>query len=190
MLDKTLPYYDVLMKRDKNTPSPDFPLVDGFRFVLFKDGDEKEWAEIETSVGEFDRGVDALVYFQRDYLPYKKELERRCIFIENGEGEKVATLNIWWCYTGLRRDPWIHWFAVKPQYQGLGLGKSIVYEGLKRLIQIEGDRDAYLHTQTWSYKAINIYKKVGFKITDEKGLAGYENTNYNKAVDVLKPYLR
>lgn len=190
MLDKSIKYYDVLMKREKGCALKEFRLSENYRFVLFQSGDEKEWAEIETSVGEFDRAVNALVYFQQDYLPFKSELERRCIFIENKEKEKIATLTIWWCYTGLRRDPWIHWVAVRPEYQGLGLGKALLYEGMRRMLEIEGDRDIYLHTQTWSYKAINIYRQEGFRITDEKGLSGYENSDIDKAVDLLKDYLR
>jgi len=190
MLDKTIPYYHVFMVRKKGKPMYHFPLPDKFRFTLFRAGDEKEWAEIETSVGEFDSVEDALIYFEKNFLPYLNELERRCIFIEDSEGNKVATLTIWWRYTGLRRDPWIHWVAVRPEYQGLGLGKAIVSEGLRRLIEIEGDRDTYLHTQTWSYKAIGIYIKAGFEITDEKGLAGYENYDYEKAMDLLKKYMR
>jgi len=190
MLDKSIKYYDVLMKRERSSPLKEFQLPDDYKFVLFQPGDEKEWAEIEASVGEFDRAVDALVYFQLEYLHSKNELERRCIFIENKENQKIATLTIWWCYTGLRRDPWIHWVAVKPVYQGLGLGKALLCEGMRKLLQIEGDRDVYLHTQTWSYKAINIYRQEGFKITGEKGLAGYENNDMDKALELLKDYLR
>ncbi|KNY26158.1 GNAT family N-acetyltransferase [Pseudobacteroides cellulosolvens] len=189
MLDKTIPYYHVLMKREEGKTLSKFVLPAQFKFTLFKPGDEKEWAEIETSVAEFNRAVDALVYFQNDYLPYIKELERRCLFIENNEGLKVATLTIWWCYTGVRRDPWIHWVAVRPEYQGLGLGKALVYEGLRRLLEIEGDGNVYLHTQTWSYKAIGIYKKSGFEITQEKGLGGFQNCDYHKAMELLKKYL-
>lgn len=81
MLDKSIPYYDILMVRKKGMSVKDYKLPEGFKFVLFKSGDEKEWAEIETSVGEFDSESDALVYFQRNFLPYLDELERRCIFI-------------------------------------------------------------------------------------------------------------
>lgn len=190
MLDKSIPYYHVLMVRKKGTLVKDYKLPEGFEFVLFKSGDEKEWAEIETTVGEFDSAADALVYFQRNFLPYLDELERRCIFIKNNKGEKVATLTIWWRYTGNRRDPWIYWVAVKPEYQGLGLGKAIVFEGMRRFIEIEGDRDVYLHTQTWSYKAINIYREAGFEITKEKGLGGYENNDYEKAQELIAKYLR
>ena len=190
MLDKSLQYYDLLLKRVKGTRYEKFSLPEGFRFVPFVSGDEKDWAEIETSVGEFDRAVDALVYFQNDYLPFKGELERRCVFIEDKAGRKIATSTVWWCYTGLRRDPWIHWVAVNPEYQGQGIGKALLSECMRKLLEIEGDRDSYLHTQTWSYKAINIYRKMGFEITDEKGLAGYDNNDKDKALELLRPYLR
>lgn len=190
MLDKSIRYHDVLMHRKAGTCFPQAVLPENYRFVLFKPGDEKHWAEIETSVGEFECAGDALKYFQRDYLAYLPELERRCLFIENDNGDKVGTLTIWWCYTGVRRDPWLHWIAVRPGYQGMGLGKSIVFEGMKRLMEIEGDRDVYLHTQTWSYKAVNIYQKAGFYVTSEKGLAGYANDDYEKALLLLKRYMR
>lgn len=190
MLDKTIPYYHVLMKREKGSPLKEYKLPENFRFTMFKSGDENQWAEIEASVGEFENAADALVYFQTNYLPYINELERRCIFIEDENGEKVATLTIWWSYTGKRRVPWINWVAVKAGYQGLGLGKAIFFEGIKMLIEIEGDVDVYLHTQTWSYKAINIYKKAGFEITGEKPVGKYENNDYSEVIELLRNYIK
>lgn len=148
MLDKTLPYYNIIMKRRKGTMIPDTILPKGFLFSLYTDGDEIYWAEIETSVGEFDSIEEALDYFEKEYLPHIDELKKRLIFIETKDGEKIATLTNWWNYTQGRRDPSIHWVGVKKEYQGLGLGKAIVYEGMKRMIEIEGDIDFFLHTQT------------------------------------------
>jgi RimJ/RimL family protein N-acetyltransferase len=190
MLDKSVKYYEVLMKRPKGAPLQEFTLPEGYKFVSYQPNDEKEWAEIETSVGEFERAVDALVYFQKCYMSYRNELEKRCIFIENPEGKKIGTATAWFMYTGVRRDPWLHWFAIKPEYQGLALGKAMCYEVVRKLLEIEGDRDFYLHTQTWSYKAINIYRKEGFFITDEKPLGGFQNNDYEAAVELLKDYLR
>ncbi len=186
MLDKSVPYVDVLMHRKSNTPLPPVVLPEGYSFVPFQAGDEKAWAQIETSVLEFDSEIDALLYFQKTYLPYLAELERRCIFIQSDAGEKVATATAWWNYTGNRRDPWVHWVAVKPHYQGKGLGKAIVAEIVRRMVEMEGDRDFYLHTQTWSHKAIKIYQKAGFAITSEKNLYKYSNQDYEKAVAILK----
>jgi len=61
---------------------------------------------------------------------------------------------------------------------------------MNNIKEMEGDSDVYLHTQTWSYKAINIYKKVGFNITSEHGLGGYENNNYTNALLILDKYIR
>ena len=185
MLDKSIPYVDVLMHRRKGVPIPKFELPDNFVFSTFKLGDEKSWAEIETSVLEFPNELDALILFQKEYLPFIVELEKRCLFIENKEGEKIATSTAWWCYSGARRDPWVHWVAVKPQYQGLGLGKAIISKITQLMLEIEGDRDFYLHTQTWSHRAIKIYEKLGFVITNEKNLSKYTNENYEKAVAIL-----
>ncbi|HHW32347.1 MAG TPA: GNAT family N-acetyltransferase [Clostridiaceae bacterium] len=189
MLDKSLPFFRVIMVRKAGTPVPEPLLPDGYKFVTFIEGDERHWAEIETSVGEFNNVYEAVNYYRENYLPYTEEVKRRTIFIQNKEGEKIATLTNWWGYTGERRDPWMHWVAVKPEYQGLGMGKAIVFEGVRRMILIEGDRDFYLPTQTWSYKAIGVYLKAGFEFCKEKYAGGFEN-EYEKALQVIKDKIR
>lgn len=189
MLDKSVPFHRVIMHRKTNIELPDSKLPAPFSFATFTAGDEKEWAEIETSVGEFERTVDALVYFQRDYLFALREVERRTLFVQDENGRKVATFTNWWQYTGERRDPWVHWVAVRPEYQGLGIGKAMIYEGLRRMLRIEGDRDIFLCTQTWSYKAIGIYIKAGFELTKENLLGGHIN-EYEMAMPILKEKLR
>ena len=182
----SVPYYDILMHRKAGAPIPDAALPEGFRFVFYKPGDEKAWALIETSVLEFPDDLDALLYLQNDLMRHPGELERRCLFIENEKGEKVGTATAWWSYTGTRRDPWIHWVAVIPQYQGKGLGNAVMSRILHLMSEIEGDRDFYLHTQTWSHRAVRIYRKMGFSFTEEKGLGGYSNENYEKAMALLQ----
>lgn len=188
-MDKSLKFYNVYMKRDAGTTYKKYELPKGYHFKPFKAGDEKHWAEIEGSVDQFDSSLDALIYFQKTYLPYLKELERRHIFIENEDGKKIATAMIWWEYVGKKRFPWIHWIAVHKDYQGLGLGKAIITECINMMLDIEGDKDAYLHTQTWSYKAIGIYKSEGFYITPEK-LDGHGDNDYDNAVKEMQSYLR
>lgn len=186
MLDKSVPFYDILMHKPKGAPIFRHRLPNGYKFALFSLGDEAEWARIEASVLEFDDELEALMYFQDQRLPYLNELERRCLFVAGPDGSKIATATAWWNYTGFRRDPWLHWVAVKPKHQGMGIGKAIVGETLSLMREIEGDRDYYLHTQTWSHRAVGIYEKAGFMITPEKNLAGYENKHYNQALEILR----
>lgn len=200
MLDKTVPYAKLYMHRPAGTPIPHFPLPQGYRFSMYKKGDEKDWTRIETSVGEFESEFAALMHFREKYSPHLDELCRRLLFIETDDGKKVATTNAWWAHIKcekrawirLRRDDnverraWIHWVGVDPAYQGKGLGKAIVSRALEIMCQIEGDTDIYLCTQTWSYKAIDIYKKCGFEPTDEAVLYDRQHRkDYEKALTIL-----
>lgn len=185
MLDKTIPYHRVIMTRKAGTSIPSSILPEGFSFRLFQLGDEQAWAAIEAAVGEFEQVEDALLYFRQQFMPFHAELERRTLFVVNPDQELIATLTIWWRYIGERRHPWIHWVAVMPEYQGLGIGKALVCEGLRRLLQIEGDPDVYLSTQTWSYKAIGIYLYAGFSFNTVLDYGQFHN-EYEQAINVLK----
>ena len=185
MLDKTVPYAGFYMRRKKGTPMPVSSLPDGFRFESYHSGDEISWSRIETSVLEFDSEFAALLYFKEKFMPYVSELYRRCIFIETENGEKIATATAWWENVEGRRRPWLQWVGVDPRYQGQGLGKALIFNALARMAELDGDEDFYLHTQTWSYKAIGIYKTCGFEPTDEKALYRERKNNYKKAMRIL-----
>ena len=186
MLDKSVPFVDVLMHRKAGAAIPVVEPSEGYRVVHYKEGDEAAWARIETSVLEFSNEQEALRCFRERYMPYAEELLRRCLFIETEDGEKVATATSWWSYSGKRRDPWLHWVAVDPAHQNKGLGKAVVSAALRLTAEIEGDRDYYLHTQTWSHKAIGIYENMGFCITDTKNLGRYANDGYEDALRILR----
>lgn len=190
MLDKNLPYYDYLMVRSKGKPIPHCPLPDGYTFTTFKKGDECAWAEIETAVDEFDNVKEALDYFEAEYSSHLDILQTCCLFVEDSKGQKIATATYWWLTTEGKKEPWLHWIAVHPDHQGKKIGLAIVAEVMQRGIALEGDQNHYLHTQTWSYKAIGVYQKLGFVHTNEKGLAGYANDDFDKAAETVAPYLR
>jgi ribosomal protein S18 acetylase RimI-like enzyme len=188
LLDKSIPYYSVIMKRSAGIPLPISALSEGYAFTWYVPGKEGKWAEIEASVGEFENSEQALNYFRNEYLPFGDELKRRLLFIQNEDGEEIGTITSWWNLTGERRDPSVHWFAVKKEYQGARLGKALVSECLHRLLLLEGDTDIFLHTQTWSYKAIGLYLKAGFEIVRDDSFAHYNN-DYDQAFPILKTLL-
>ena len=83
MLDKSLPYYNVIMKCTKvGIESVDqIVLPDGFRYQKYTPGDIEKWAEIEVAVGEFSNKEKAIAYFAKTYLPFEEQLRNRCYFI-------------------------------------------------------------------------------------------------------------
>ncbi|MDC7220502.1 MAG: GNAT family N-acetyltransferase [Spirochaetales bacterium] len=171
--------------RKKGTKIPHYPLPEGFRFEFYQPGDERCWAEIKTSVLEFSHLQEALKCFEKDYLDHIDELRRRCLFLVTDQGEKVGTAMAWWSTRDELRVPSIHWVSIKPEYQNLGLGKALVCQAVNLSIELDGDRDSFIHTQTWSYPAIGIYIKSGYKILREGHFACFPN-DYSKAL----PYLR
>jgi len=186
MLDKSVPYAGFYMCRRPGAPEVAFKLPDGFKFSFYDDGDEASWARIETSVLEFDSEFEALLHFNRMFKPYPDELRRRCIFVENDENVKIATATAWWSEIEGERRARLQWVAVAPQYQGLGLGKAIVTRVTEIMTEIEGEVPFYLSTQTWSYKAVNIYLAHGYEPTAEKAWYNNRRDNYKKAMRILK----
>ena len=83
MLDKSVPYAGIFMVRPAGTPFTPFQIPDRFSYALYRDGDERDWARIETSVLEFEGEFEALLYFNKKFKTYPEELPKRCLFIEN-----------------------------------------------------------------------------------------------------------
>lgn len=186
MLDKSLPYFEILMKRSAGTPLPKTHPPQGISLRPYRDGDEHHWAAIETSVGEFPNEQKALSRFNCDFSPWKTDLYERCFFALNEYGIPVGNIAVWWPRPDIRKYPWIHWVAVRPEYQRRGIGSLLVAGGLQRAVQLEGDVDIGLKTQTWSWPALKLYLRAGFRLNEESGYGGFANTGFTEARHVLK----
>ncbi|MHB1463324.1 MAG: GNAT family N-acetyltransferase [Armatimonadota bacterium] len=186
MLDKSVPYVNVIMRRDPGAPIPEFEVPAGYTIVGYQPGDEIAWGEIESSVLEFETPKDATEYFLRDYVAYDTEVKRRTLFAKDATGRKVGTFTAWWNYTGLRRVPFLHWVAVLPEHQGRGVGKALVAAGVRLMVEIEGDCEMFLHTQTWSHKAIRIYRWAGFELDTQSELPGGYSNDTQQALPILE----
>lgn len=161
MLDKSIPYYEMIMVAAGWEPSRSAPPPPGYVIRPYQDGDEAHWAAIETSVGEFGQASDASAYWEREFRPHLDMVRRRCLFALDPEGHYVGTCTAWEQY-----DPrplfMIHWVAVHPQRQGLGLGGALVCQAME-LFRQSDSFPVVLHTQTWSHKAIRLYHRLGFR---------------------------
>jgi len=180
MLDKSVEFKNIIMRIESDTlNAAAFPkLPDGFSFRLF-DGisDIKAWCRIEASVLEFDSEFEAETFFTKAYMPYCDRLKERCLFVVDQTGVPVATATAWFADSELGHQASLHWVAVCPEYQGLGIGKAIVQKCFNLFRDLEPNCDVWLHTQTWSHVAIRMYHALGFNILKEDRLAN-ENTRH------------
>lgn len=169
-IEKTLEYHELLMTR-KLVCIPSYELQDGYSFK-FWDSDDcvKDWVNIHIESGEFNSIEEAYKTFHDFYDKFYNEIQKRCFFIENAKGEKVATATIspanefgYKCV--------IDWFAVSPKAQRLRLSKPLLSKTLLVARNL-GYEDILLHTQTHTWLAAKIYLDFEFEplnIGDNKG---------------------
>ncbi|MBR0491509.1 MAG: GNAT family N-acetyltransferase [Clostridia bacterium] len=161
-IDRTLKYVDLYLGKNLND-IPCYQLPEGYRFVSFKDGDEKDWVEIEMSSGEFISFKEGMKAFQHYYGEHYEELKKLCIFVENNKGEKVATSTAFYLENPISDITGnVHWVSVKSEYQGKKLSKPLIVETLKLLKKL-GHKKTLLHTQTHTWLAVKIYLDLGFE---------------------------
>ncbi|MGL4522320.1 MAG: GNAT family N-acetyltransferase [Bacilli bacterium] len=177
MLNKKLEFHRIFMQKvDDEVPTiPSLP--EHYFFRLYEPGDALYWAEIECSVGEFASEKEALSYFNKEFQDEEK-VKKRMLFLCEPGGTPIGTYTAWDISLENEVFPLVHWVAIHPTYQGKGLGKAIVAEGLRLSIALnEEKKPILLKTQTWSAHAVALYRNVGFTFMFEpKTFGKYENT--------------
>ena len=113
MLDKSIPYKSLIMRREPAPLPPEPALPAGFSLRRYRPGDEVHWARIETSVAEFDGEGAARAYFAERFLPRQDLLRERCCFVCAPDGLPVATATAW----EEAGERILHWVSTAPAFQ-------------------------------------------------------------------------
>lgn len=183
MWDSTLPMIGLAMRADSLENMPVFELPKPYSWRLFQPGDERVWAEIETSAGEFRTPEEGLKGFRR-YYPTDDALPERMFFLTDG-GKPFATATAWFGDAGpSSAEGRLHWVSVDQAHQGQGLSKAVVSLAMHRLRAL-GHTSAFLTTQTASWVAIKVYHQFGFAplIREERELEGWRIVSEKTGID-------
>lgn len=183
MWDSTVPMIGLAMRADTLENMPAFSVPEGISWRYFQPGDERIWAQIEMSAGEFSCIEDGLKGFRR-YYPTDEGLDGRMIFLTEND-RPIATATAWFGET----DPGegrLHWVSVAADCQGRGLSKVVVSLAMHRLRQL-GYRSAYLTTQTASWVAIKVYHRFGFHPApiSERDAEGWRIVSEKTGIDFM-----
>jgi mycothiol synthase len=84
------------------------------------------------------------------------------LFVRSPDGHGASACMIWFDHenkVGLFEPVGTH-----PHYQKMGLGKAVLYEGLRRM-QAAGMQTAIVSTAPENIAAIALYRSVGFEVT-------------------------
>lgn len=184
MHDKSVPMISLLMRADTLENMPVFELPEPYGWRYFQPGDEKIWAEIETSAGEFSAVGDGLKGF-RKYYPTDDQLDGRMFFLTD-DGVPFATSTAWFGDDNPAEGR-LHWVSVDEAHQGRGLSKPLVSLAMHRMREL-GHRDAYLTTQTASWVAIKVYHRFGFRpvVREEKEIEGWRIVSEKSGIDFMQ----
>lgn len=182
MLDRTIPFYNTIMKCSDYSPGR-IELPDGFSIVSYQRGDEKEWAKLEYAIGDFDSLEAAEKYFVETYLQNSK-LYSNILFLLNREHEIVGSCIAWHDMQEENSVSSLHWLVVQERYQGIGLGRALG-TAVMNIYAKRGAFPVYIHTQSWSWKAVLLYLSLGFRLQKTDTFSHYEN-EYGKAMAELK----
>ena len=187
--DSRIRYVDLFFGRDDLENIPEHALPQGYHFTFYQPGDRDAWIGIEKSAKEFTNFEEGVRAWQNYYANVEDSLGDRMLFIENEQGEKVATATAYYDPNGdLPSDQGqVHWVAVRREDQGKGLARPLIAQVLKVMKQ-HGHTRAILHTQTTTWLACKLYMDFGFRplkgkdvgwrilrtLTDHPALAAYE----------------
>jgi len=186
MIDRSIPYYNLILRCDKiHTHSASLP--GNYHFKMYDDGDEKHWAELECEIGDFSSVEEAETYFRRNYCKQIDELKKRCVFVVDDKGNVVGSCIAWHDLKDKATVASLHWLVVSPKHQGKHIGLALCQKVME-IFKKSGEFPVYIHTQPWSYKAIFLYTKLGFKIQKTDTFSHYEN-QYIQALKTLKNIL-
>jgi len=162
MLDKSIKHIGVLMVWDKKEDYPKYALPTGYSFKYYQEGDEYSWAEMQYTNGQVDSYEEALECFNTEFKTRVEETKEKMVFVISPSGQKVATASLWDGRHFGEKNPRIHWVSVIDEEQGRGLAKALMTKLMDQHLKSTDGKLLYLTSQTWSYKALNIYKQFGF----------------------------
>lgn len=162
--DSRIRYIDLLLERIDLENIPEYELPEGYRFVFYQPGDREAWIAIEQSAKELQSHEHGVKVWEQYYGSVEDTLHDRMIFIENAQGEKVATATAYYDQNGELPPErgQVHWVAVRRDHQGKGLAKPLISQVLKVMKQ-RGHTEAMLHTQTTTWVAVKLYLDFGFR---------------------------
>jgi GNAT superfamily N-acetyltransferase len=141
---------------------PRYDLPEGYIFTTEKRDLKADWIAIQLASNHIETPELAADVFNREYEDQYGTFARQTALAVTLSGQPVGVASLWPGNEFGRELFKVHWVAVDAAHQG----KNIAKAAMTRLFDINreliGADYLYLTTQTWSYRAINIYRQFGF----------------------------
>jgi len=151
--------FEVRMVHEKLAETPVFQCPKPFAIELYQPGREDDWLKIHEQSDQFN--IFTSFVFADQFGRDVAALQDCQFYLVDREGEPIGTATAWTdprtIYSGR-----VHWVAILPQFQGLGLSKPLLSAVCQKLLSM-GHTKGCLSTSTARIAAIKLYLKFGFR---------------------------
>lgn len=163
VLDKSVPYYPVLMVLHEHVIIKNIKLPSGYHFKQYDVSYKEAWIALHVALGQLESIAYGRTYFEETFEAYPAELKKQMILIVNEEEKLVGTSSIWRGNHFGEDRLRVHWVGVHPEHQKKGLAKALMLRTIQLYDDMSQSEPLYLTTQTNSYVAIGMYLRLGFE---------------------------
>jgi len=148
------------MIREHLEDIPVFSLPPTYSLRRYQPGDEQAWLAIHAVADPFN--IIKAERFVKEFGNEPAILAQRQFYLCDSKQTAVGTATAWF-NNSYRGKPYgrVHWVAIVPQHQGLGLAKPLMTATCQKLREL-GHKRAYLGTSSARIAAINLYLRFGF----------------------------
>jgi GNAT superfamily N-acetyltransferase len=151
--------YGLNMIRSSMADLPQVPFPDGFGIRPMRMDEGGLWLDIQRDAEPYLHISDGL--FVQEFGYDLEAVQWRSFVVIDSRGVGVGTISAWYDRDFRGKDYGrIHWVAIRPAYQGKGLGRASLAFALNQLAQWH-DR-CCLGTQSRRHAAIRLYLDAGF----------------------------
>ena len=172
-IDHAVPYTAVVMLRENAEDFPEFLLPEGYHFAVFTPEDEENWIRLQLEVTHVESYAQGKAIFREEFLlagenapcadcPGYAETVKRTVLVKDTAGILVGAATLWTGDTFGEVWQRVHWVAVHPEHQGKGIAKCMIARMLQMYAELGCKTPIYLTTQTKTYRAVRVYKQMGF----------------------------
>ena len=123
------------------------------------------WAKIITATGELPSIQTARSQYKSEFEPQPKDrLASRVLYLLNDKDDAIGTATGWFepdAEGAPSEVGRLHWLALVPKAQGMGLGTPLLAAVLRVLVD-SGHKEIILKTHTQAARAVAMYLSAGF----------------------------
>lgn len=183
MIDRTVPYYPIMMIKKDMDVYPDHALHPDYEFDFYRpESGRDDWIHVQHLSNQIENESEIGGLFDSEFMTDPELLPSQMLFVRDKKtGEAVASAALWYGDPFGYRQMRIHWVATHEKHQGKGLCRAMLSRLMKRYHELHMTGDVFLFSQTFSYAAISIYQGFGFERYLGEEPVNWHVENYDEA---------